>query len=74
MGTEHRYREHWVNVAHVGRVERGTRPDSLLLLFDNQTAMTEALETMCTGREVHGDGIRHDQGKHCPVHPNHDDR
>ena len=74
----HRYREHWINVAHVARVEHmrptNSWPSTLMLTFDNPAAMHEALEALCTGREVNGGGTRHDTGRFCPVHPDHDDR
>jgi hypothetical protein len=67
----HRYREHWVNVAHVAHCERGTRPNSLLLIFDTPNDLMEALAALCTGQEMREGGVRHDNGKHCPVHPDH---
>jgi hypothetical protein len=65
---EHRYREHWVNMAHVAKVEAGTRPHTLMLTFDSPADITEALVSLCTGREMRDGGIHHDDGKHCPVH------
>jgi hypothetical protein len=65
---EHRYREHWINVAFVAKAEYGTRPYTLLLTFDNPAVCAEAMESLCTGRELRGGGILHDEGKHCPVH------
>jgi hypothetical protein len=76
MTQQHRYREHWVNVAHVAHCYplHNVGLPQLMLTFDTPEALEEALETLCTGREVNGGGVRHDTGKHCPVHPDHDDR
>ena len=69
MSAQHRYHEQWINVARVAKAEYGTRPGTLILTFDNPVARDECMETLCTGFELAGGGVRHDEGKHCPVHP-----
>lgn len=64
----HRYHEVWINVARVAKVEPGNRHSQVILSFDNSVAMQEFLESICTGRAVISGGVRHDEGRHCPVH------
>ena len=69
MTAQHQYHEVWINVARVARAERGNRHGQVVLSFDNPTAVQEFMESLCSGREVIGGGVRHDEGRHCPVHP-----
>jgi hypothetical protein len=69
MTELHRYHEVWINVARATRAERGNRPSQVTLTFDNDLAVAEFLESICTGHELVGGGVRHQEGLHCPVHP-----
>jgi hypothetical protein len=69
MTAQHHYHEVWINVAHASKAEHGNCPSQVILTFENSEAVREFMESICNGREVIGGGVRHDEGRHCPVHP-----
>lgn len=71
MSMQHRYHEVWINVARVAKAEHGNRSSQVILTFDNSDEVREFMESICTGRELVGGGVRHDEGRHCPVHADH---
>lgn len=69
MTAQHQYHEVWINVARVAKAEHGNRYGQVILSFDSGDHVKEFMESICNGREVIGGGVRHDEGRHCPVHP-----
>lgn len=68
--TTHRYKEVWVNLAGVERVQMH-EGNGVLLRFEDHEHAEAFYEQMCSGRELVGGSIYHDNGRHCPVHPDH---
>jgi hypothetical protein len=59
--------ERWIDVHTVERaqVHEG---NGVLLRFHDHAHAVEFFESLCTGHELVDGGVRHDDGKYCPVH------
>jgi len=61
-----RMHQYWIDVAQATHARQDA--SVVTLAFDTIEQATAFYESLCTGHELRGGGIRHDAGKPCLVH------
>jgi len=61
-------REAWISVRDVTKIEYGTRPATVIMVFANPVARDNFVAEACNGHQIVGGAIRHDTEKSCLVH------